>query len=485
MQKDHFYYLKPLINRKYICRFLILSIMFYLGGCKKFIEVDPPNTGIVSTSVYESDASASAVLTGIYSRLVENPQGIVSGNYSIGYLCGLSADELTNYSADDNKIEFYTNALTTSRFNYFWNDIYQQIYVANAAIEGIENSKSINSLLKEQLLGEAYFARSFLYFYGVNLFGDIPLLLSSDYRSNNVAQRSSGAIVYNQIVNDLNKAKTLLTDAYRTPSNQVTNDRVRPNRMTAAALLARVYLFQQKWKDAEEQANSIISASDLYQLSTNLENVFLKETREAIWQMQSVYPGANTFDGNFYVLLSPPGSGQYEVSLSSQLLGEFEPSDKRLKNWIGSFTADSVTYYYYPNKYKAYAIDESVPVTEYTVVFRLAEQYLIRAEARAQQGNVQGGIDDLNVIRSRAGLTNSTAGTKEQLLNAIYHERQVELFTEWGHRWLDLKRTGLIDKVMPKATEQKGGTWNTNKQLFPIPLVELQRNSHLTQNNGY
>ncbi len=76
--------------------------------------------------------------------------------------------------------------------------------------------------------------------------------------------------------------------------------------------------------------------------------------------------------------------------------------------------------------------------------------------------------------------------SKINLLSAIQHERQVELFTEWGHRWLDLKRTNTIDAIMTDATLEKGGSWQPTDQLYyPIPLSELQRNPKLIQNQGY
>ncbi len=119
------------------------------------------------------------------------------------------------------------------------------------------------------------------------------------------------------------------------------------------------------------------------------------------------------------------------------------------------------------------------------MVLRLAEQYLIRAEARAETGDLTGALDDLNVIRSRAGLANSTASTQEEILAAILHERQTELFTEWGHRWLDLKRTGNVDDVMPTVAAEKGGSWETTDQFYPVPLSEIDRNPNLTQTPGY
>jgi hypothetical protein len=131
-------------------------------------------------------------------------------------------------------------------------------------------------------------------------------------------------------------------------------------------------------------------------------------------------------------------------------------------------------------------------MTEYFMVLRLGEQYLIRAEARAKQGNIGGAQSDLNVIRNRAGLPNTTASDEASLITAILKERRVELFCEWGHRWFDLKRLGKIDEVMNIVTPIKSnGTvqWQSYKALYPLPLGDLFinniQNPYLTQNPGY
>jgi hypothetical protein len=167
--------------------------------------------------------------------------------------------------------------------------------------------------------------------------------------------------------------------------------------------------------------------------------------------------------------------------MSPQLLASFEPGDLRMSNWVG-VDSSTGTKYYYPFKYK---VATGSTLTEYSMVIRLAEMFLIRAEARAWQNNITGGQADLNVIRARAGLPATTASTRQDLIDAILHERQVELFTEWGHRWLDLKRTGTIDQVMNIVTLQKGGSWVSNQQLYPIPAKEIQNNPNLSQNPGY
>ena len=127
----------------------------------------------------------------------------------------------------------------------------------------------------------------------------------------------------------------------------------------------------------------------------------------------------------------------------------------------------------------------SDPVTEYYTVLRLAEQYLIRAEARAQQKiNLPGAISDLNLIRNRAGLDSlSPTLNQQQVMAAVAQERRVELFAEWGHRWLDLKRTGQISAVF--NTIPYKSQYQPFQQLYPIPLGELQNDPNLRQNPGY
>ncbi len=115
-------------------------------------------------------------------------------------------------------------------------------------------------------------------------------------------------------------------------------------------------------------------------------------------------------------------------------------------------------------------------------MLRLAEQFLIRAEARAKTHNIMGAITDVNAIRRRAGLRELPATLGEtDLIAAIAQERRIELFAEWGHRWMDLKRTDKIDDVLKPIKPQ----WRNTQKFYPIPLLELTTNPNLTQNPGY
>jgi hypothetical protein len=171
-----------------------------------------------------------------------------------------------------------------------------------------------------------------------------------------------------------------------------------------------------------------------------------------------------------------------ESPISQSLFNTFEAGDTRFTNWLRvSTTTTPAASWYFPAKYKS-----NIAGTEYNILLRFSEQYLIRAEARANLNtNLSGAKDDLNAIRNRSGLPNTTANSQIDILTAVAKERRVELFTEMGHRFYDLKRTGAIDAVMTIAAPLKGGTWNSQKQIWPIPTSDIIANPNLTQAPGY
>jgi hypothetical protein len=479
--------------------FKIDILLFFLlaTGCKKFVVIDAPKTSINEENVYKTDATAIAVLTSIYGQMVND--GRFTGRTGISLLTGLSADELTLAGAvtDDRLIAYYRNQLRVNPYENFgcelWggagSNLFNYIFICNAAIEGLNKSGSLTTSVKKQLLGEAKFMRAFFYFYLVNFFGEVPLALTTNPAVNATLSRSPVPMVYQQIVADLKEAQELLNDNFLNRDLQSYNgtpERVRPTKWAATALLARVYLYLADYPNAETEASKIISNSSRFSLPA-LNSVFLKNSTEAIWQLQPVLTGRNTEDAFVFVLpITGPSSYANPVYLSPQILNAFEPGDQRRKggSWIDSVIVSGTTYFF-PAKYKATIT--SGAASEYLMVLRLAEQYLVRAEARAQQNNIGGAQEDLNRIRTRAGLPDITANDKASLLQLILKERQVEFFTEWGHRWLDLKRTGKVDAVMSVATPLKanGGQWQSFQQLYPVLYTDIQMNSYLNQNTGY
>lgn len=465
----------------------ILSV-FSLAGCKKLIEIDSPIQVIVGKEIYNSNSGAASVLTGIYVQMAED--SFVHGGRGVSINTGLSSDELSLYDGNNNLTfeNLYRNNPVVVLGNGLWSDLYGYVFRANAAIEGIEGSGSISGPVKKQLLGEAKFIRALCYFYLVNLYGDVPVLTSTNFKVNIAAPRVAVTSVYQQIISDLLEAKEGLSENYLGADIvSSTSERVRPNKFAAAALLSRVYLYTGQWDKAETEA-SIIIANNNYTL-VGLEKVFLMNSKETVWALQARTTVGNDQDGALLNLLpSENGPSIFRpIYLSVQLWNAFEPGDHRKSEWIGAITANGTTYPY-ANKYKTNAI--SSVITEYPMVFRLGEQYLIRAEARVQQDKIIGANSaksDLDAIRIRAGLGETTAANKADILAAIFKERRVELFTEWGNRWFDLKRTNQIDKVMPAVCIAKNAVWASFKALYPIPAGDIKANPSLRghQNAGY
>lgn len=476
--------------------FLATSLICHVG-CKKYIAVQAPYTSTNSLNVYTDDANATAAMTGMYSRMSASPAFF--GSSSLNLFAGLSADELTLYSGvtTQNYVAYYTNSLVANSVqNYgseYWSGIYNYIYACNAAVEGLSDTSSnlMTPSVKRQVLGEAKFMRAFFYFYLVTLYGDVPLVTTTDYVTNNVMGRTPQTQVYKLMIDDLTDAEALLSSDFLDGKLQkyatgVTPERVRPTKWAAAALLARVNLFAGYAAAAESQATLVIDNAAMFGLAS-VDSVFLKNNNEAIWQLQPVLSSQNTQDAISFILApgGPTNNTSKPVYLSSQLINSFEAGDKRriIGKWVNSITLTGVTYYY-PYKYK----NITATVTEYETILRLGELFLIRAEARDLLNNISGAKADLNMVRARAGLAGTLAADKTSLQAAILHERQVELFTEWATRWLDLKRTGSVDAVMSVVTPIKSNglvSWNSYQQLYPIYFNDILKDPNLKQNNGY
>jgi tetratricopeptide (TPR) repeat protein len=489
---------------------ILTGLIIITTACKKLTEGGLPKNLLTDVSTFTADASAIAAITNIYATI--SGMNIPADPFkTIGLRAGLSADELSFFngyppstSGFDDLLKYYQNAVTPANATP-WVQLYSFIFNANVAINSLNSATTLTPIVKQQLLGEMKFTRAFMYFYLVNLYGDVPLTLSADYTVNQQIGRTPKAQVYQQIIQDLTDAQNVLSENYADATLlTTTTERVRPNKWAATAMLARTYLYLGDYDKAETFASAVINNTSLYRLPA-LNDAFLKNSAETIWSTQPVgtLTLANTAEGRTFILTASGPSTGNPVYLSSQQMAAFKPGDLRgtTGNWVGAVTVSGTTYYY-PTKYKIGSV--SVATSEYSMMLRLGEQYLIRAEARARLGKVAAAAEDLNVLRTRARaaqsptLSNplpaiSTSLSQEEILSAVMNERQVELFTEWGHRWLDLRRAGTLDAVMTIVTPLKVTTtstpniWNSAYALYPIPQAEMDRSPLLNgqQNPGY
>ena len=446
-------------------------------SCEDFVAVDAPNNKMVREVVFQNDATAQSAMTGIYNQLFLSAFANGQRN-SVTILGGLSGGLLHNiYDSNIERLQFGQHDLQPDNSGNLniWSSAYNMIYMANSLLEGLENSNGLTPELSHRLQGEASFIRAFTYFYLVNLYGEVPLLLSTDYNKNQVAERTPMADIYEQIIEDLTLAEEFLETGY------TEGERTQVNSFVASALLARVYLYLEDWQNAAHYSSKVIEAP-IYSLLEDLDQVFLANSNEAIWQISPSGGGSftsHTNEGNL-LIIDPVFSFLAGLELQETFPNLFAKEDQRKTHWIG-YNTDLEAFYSY--KYKTRSSSE-FPIEEYSMVMRLAEQYLIRSEAQAHLGNLSNALEDLDQIRERAGLPllSQTTPNLDQaaILQSIAEERQRELFTEWGHRWLDVKRTGTANEIFAENP-----FWEPTAIWYPIPSEERMRNPNLSQNEGY
>ncbi|BAV04544.1 Starch-binding associating with outer membrane [Filimonas lacunae] len=454
---------------------MALAGVVLLASCSKSLDPGIPNGSIGGDAVFTSDNSATSAVMAIYSY-----------SYTYEFLkaqtiqTGLSSDELmytmSSATTDAAYAEFSVNNLTVGNTVLLphWKNAYYVMAQINLAIDGVTNSTGITASTKSLLLGELKFWRAYIYFSMYNTFGPVPLIVSAganDAETNKYMPRTDSATMFKQIFADLTEAQSLLPVAYTGTL------RGRVNKAVASALLARLYLYQKDYANAEAQAASVIGQTSTYSFMKDLTKVFKNASTETIWQIPSYY-GYSTVGYNYVTLTTTTLPPWY---LNKAVYSSFDTADLRKANWTsyvvnGTDTLRTITKYKLPSS--TTAGDEA------TVMMRLPEQYLIRAEARLKQGNTSGATSDLDSVRVRAGLALlSESLTADQLMDEVMLQRKLELFGEQGHRWFDLKRTNRA--ISELGASRPALVSKPGHLLFPIPDNQRSLNTNLTQNNDY
>ncbi|WP_256003509.1 RagB/SusD family nutrient uptake outer membrane protein [Pedobacter deserti] len=454
----------------------LLIMLGILASCKKLVELpgNPPSF-INREQQFADSASVMSVVAGVYTYNQSKGFGYSDANFTIA--TGLSADELSTTLSSSDRPQFYNYSLTPLNGSIIglWQYPYQALYQVNDVLEGISDNNKLSASLVNQLTGEMKVLRALYYFNLVNIFGGVPLVTSTDYRVNARLPRASVDAVYAQITADLNDALNRLSPDY--PSEA----RYRPNLYTAKALLAKVYLYQGKWQAAYDEADDVVG-SNVYRLSeVPLNAVFLDGSEEAIWQIPAKNSYQQTAEAQNFI---PSGASTPRYLVTPFLLNKFEAGDQRRQRWVGT-TVVNGNPLSYPAKYRNRQAT-NLPLEGY-MILRLAEVLLIRAEAAARLNNLANALSDVDIIRERAGLEASTADVTSQdaVLNAIMHERQVELCFEWGNRWFDLKRNVTPSTSAATVLNAVKAGYTPEAALYPVPQAQRDLNTSLDQNDGY
>jgi hypothetical protein len=449
-------------SRNYLTIFVLTTTIILLNSCKKLIDVQSPQNQLTTDKVFADSISATSAMVNVYALF----NNTIDPNYNSYLSC--YSDELSYTGSTQQIIEYFQSAVpppNTADLS-FWQTSYFAIYSCNDFMTQVVKSSNLSPATLNEFTNEAKFLRAFAYFYLINTYGSVPLVLQTNVNVNSVLVKSDSAEVYKQIVQDLKDAHNGLS------ANYIGAGKVRANKYAASAMLAKVYLWQRDWADAEAAATSVIE-SGLYTPLPTTVNTFLANSQESILSFWTQY--GYIADGPNLI----PSSGPPQYFYTSAQLNAFEAGDLRKSDWTLASIVGSNTFY---SPYKYHNLSANTTSPEYLIALRAGEQYLIRAESRVQQNNIVGALADLNVIRTRAGLGNyAGAMNKASVLIAILHERQVELFTEWGNRFLDLKRTGSLNVVVGSLKP----SFKPNAIALPIPQSEINTDPNLKQNQGY
>lgn len=437
--------------------YIILSLVL-VTSCD-VLDVEPQNS-ISAENAFRTKDDIDKGILGAYASF--QSLSYYGRTYSI--FSDLAADNLA-HPIDATAVEYAqvdaNNLLPeNATSSNMWALIYDGINVANNVIEKVPTIEDMTAEEKEEALAELYFIRAMNHFNALNYYGAIPLRLTPTVGVDGLdAPRIQPDEVYSQLISDLNFAADNL------PSG---GNKIRTSKYATKALLARVLLYSENYEQAAAVASEVINEGG-YSLLEDYAEIFAdEENAESIFEIAFIPLERNRIaEYNFPRSLN----GRREVKPSEDLLEAYEENDERFEASV-AFEATEA----YAIKYDDISIGE-----ENFIVLRLAEMYLIRAEANAKAAapdptEIKA---DLNRIRSRAGLSPVTTSNVTQLIAAIERERRVEFAFE-GHRWFDLTRTGRAQDVLPNVT-------NSNQTLFPIPFDEIQTNNDpdMFQNPGY
>ncbi len=451
-------------------------LVIVAAGCKQILDVKPINE-VEQGSAITNPAGARAALAGLYDGLQST--GYYGGTFV--FFSDLSADDVRHSGTFTTYHQADINQLTADNTTIegLWDALYRVVGRANIILQRVPEIAALPADERDQMLGEAHFARALTFHNLVKLFGEqspggvgvpLPLIPPPDIASTSNVTRATTGQVYAQILSDLAVAESLMiagTGGVGTHQGNVGAVR---------AIRARVYLYQQNWAAAEAQAESVAAMG--YALAPNYASLFDKDgidTPEDIFVLEFT-PVDFQLLGYYYRAKGAAG-GRREIGPTTFLIQQYAPgytgtpasyvtTDLRGRHNI-SFQVNTV----YGSKWPT-----GIGAEDFHVI-RFAEVLLIKAEAEAQQGKLAEADSSLNAVRARAGLAPLDLVTLGQAasIDAILHERLLELAFE-GDRWPDLVRTGKAIPTLGIAAYQ---------QLYPIPLNELDVAPGLVQNTGY
>lgn len=463
----------------------LLGLVLAGTACKDTLDIQPKQSLDAGTALADF-SSVNALSISLYSRA----QSFLYYGQRMMIAPEVLAD---NYTTTANPGGRYIGERVNapgSHITDLWNLLYPGINEANFIIANVDKVTASQEA-KDALLGQAYFMRALFYHDMLRVHAYEPgravggfneglvlrTLPTSDVTKADFLPRSPVTEVYKLVEDDLKKATTLLPIA-------VTGGGVfKASKGAAFALLSRVFLYQEKWADAEQAATDAItnkqSSTSLATAATYVSSFASVPNRESLFELDYRTEQFSTVDGinnSMNSLTQRTTGGVFSVRATAQLINAFEAGDVRRTAFAE--TLDNSVTVSYSLKFPAHKGNFFNNVS----IIRLSEVYLIRAEARAKQNKNLEAQADLSTIRTNRGLAAVPVTTIGQpLVDLVFQERRVELNLE-GHRFFDFKRRGL---AIPKPAPLAAIPYEDFRILAPVPAAQVILNPLIKQNPGY
>lgn len=455
-------------------------IVLAASSCSDLL-ITQPKQSVGSDQALQDITGVRSLLISVYDRLQPNTY------YGARMMIApeIMADNVRLTNTNSNR---YFNERVNAvgvHMQQFW-DNYAAINEANFIIKGIDGSNATDAE-KAQIKGEAQFLRALLYFDMARVFAYEPTKVvngfnlgmilrtepTSDAAQATFLERSTVEQTYQLIEKDLKDAITNL------PASASAN-RLRANKAAAQALLARLYLYWEKFPEAVQAATDALAGTGATLVSgTGYQAAFTTAPNpESLFEINYVQAteslGANESMHSLTTNLTTGNWG--DVVPTTELLNLYEAADVRRAMFYSATKSGEAVFF--SRKFSG----SRGPFTDNIPVIRYSEVLLIRAEAYALSGNSAAAITDLNRIRTRSGATPiASTVTGQGLVDLILTERRLELVLE-GHRFFDLKRKG---QTITKASLSAVVPYTDFRILAPLPNAQVQLNSKLKQNPGY
>ncbi|MDR3143015.1 MAG: RagB/SusD family nutrient uptake outer membrane protein [Tannerellaceae bacterium] len=450
--------MKKLYKNIRIATVLLSSLPF--AACEGFLDLSPADS-IPSAVAITNKETANAAIIGAYNSV----QDYYSGYYIT--LGTITADNVSYNGTLSEYLQLDQNSVSPDNRGavYVYQTVYAGINSANAIIAtvGEVNDPLFSEAEKNRILGEAYFIRALGYFDLARGWGGVQLQLNPTTGLGILSgiKRSTLDQTYDQVLADLTKAEELLPDDDATTRN-------RAQKNAARALKARLYLYREQWPEAEAYASLVINSAKYTPVKpfrTFFTPPFL--SAESVFELTFTSNDKNSYWNLWY---PSAAGGQYTLKPSDALVAKLnDPGAGGTRHEIIEGSGSSV----YGVLYNTVSTS-----TDPVYVIRIAELYLIRAEARIKKTtpDLSGALSDLNKIRDRAEVPRFDSADRDAIIQAIEDENSIEFAFE-PHRWFDLNRTKRTGAVL--------GLTRTDYWLFPLPASDILSDPDVEQNPGY